>query len=49
MLGPILLTIHNLSYYLRLMREARAAIREGRFEEFRLAATRRLGGGERET
>src|SRR5262245_45784581 len=35
MLGPTLLTIHNLAYYLRLMRQARAAIREKRFAEFR--------------
>jgi queuine tRNA-ribosyltransferase len=35
MLGPILLTIHNLAYYLRLMREARQAIREQRFAAFR--------------
>ena len=48
MLGPTLLTLHNLAYYLRLMRETRAAIREGRFEQFRLAATRRLCGGERD-
>jgi len=48
MLGPTLLSLHNLAYYLRLMREARDAIREGRFEQFRLAATRRLGGAERE-
>jgi queuine tRNA-ribosyltransferase len=48
MLGPTLLSLHNLAYYLRLMREARDAIREGRFEEFRLAATRRLCGAERD-
>jgi queuine tRNA-ribosyltransferase len=35
MLGPILLTIHNLTYYLRLMRETRQAIREHRFAAFR--------------
>jgi queuine tRNA-ribosyltransferase len=35
MLGPTLLTIHNLAYYLRLMRQARAAIWEKRFAEFR--------------
>jgi queuine tRNA-ribosyltransferase len=35
MLGPILLTIHNLSYYLRLMRETRQAIQEQRFAAFR--------------
>jgi len=46
MLGPTLLTLHNLAYYMRLMREARAAIREGRFEDFRLAATQRRRGAE---
>ena len=35
MLGPILLTIHNLAYYLRLMRQMRQAIRERRFTAFR--------------
>src|SRR5207244_5118246 len=35
MLGPTLLTLHNLAYYLRLMREARAAIAEKSFAEFR--------------
>jgi queuine tRNA-ribosyltransferase len=35
MLGPILLTIHNLAYYLRLMRETRQAIQEQRFAAFR--------------
>ena len=35
MLGPILLTVHNLAYYLRLMRETREAIRTGRFAAFR--------------
>jgi queuine tRNA-ribosyltransferase len=34
MLGPILLSIHNLTYYQRLMAAARLAIEEGRFEEF---------------
>src|SRR4051794_4332982 len=48
MLGPTLLSLHNLAYYLRLMGEVRDAIRAGRFEDFRLAATRRLGGAERE-
>ncbi len=37
MLGPTLLSIHNITYYQRLMAEARVAIAEGRFEEFRLA------------
>jgi queuine tRNA-ribosyltransferase len=47
MLGPTLLSLHNLAYYLRLMGEARAAIREERFDDFRLAATRRLCAAER--
>jgi queuine tRNA-ribosyltransferase len=34
MLGPILLTVHNLTYYQRLMRDARAAIAEDRFLAF---------------
>ncbi len=35
MLGPILLSIHNLTYYQRLLADARAAIQADRFEEFR--------------
>jgi queuine tRNA-ribosyltransferase len=31
MLGPMLVSMHNLTYYQRLMAEARRAIREGRF------------------
>jgi queuine tRNA-ribosyltransferase len=34
MLGPILLSIHNLTYYQRLMTAARDAIASGRFAEF---------------
>jgi queuine tRNA-ribosyltransferase len=34
MLGPILLSIHNLTFYQRLMSAARSAIEEDRFEEF---------------
>ncbi len=37
MLGPVLLTIHNLTYYQRLMADARKAIEANRFGEFRLA------------
>jgi queuine tRNA-ribosyltransferase len=37
MLGPILLTAHNVTYYQRLMAEARAAISENRFLEFKAA------------
>jgi queuine tRNA-ribosyltransferase len=35
MLGPMLTTVHNLAYYLNLMREMRAALDEGRFEAWR--------------
>jgi queuine tRNA-ribosyltransferase len=41
MLGPVLLSIHNLTFYQRLMAAARAAILRGDFERFcreRLAA-----------
>ncbi len=37
MLGPVLLSIHNLTYYQRLMAAARAAIEEGRFADFKQA------------
>ncbi len=37
MLGPRLGTIHNLWFYLDLMRRMRVAIQEGRFEAFRAA------------
>jgi queuine tRNA-ribosyltransferase len=46
MLGPILLTIHNLTYYQRLMQEARQAIAEDRFARFCLESLRRLGAAE---
>ena len=35
MLAPMLASIHNLHYYLNLMREVREALDEGRFEAFR--------------
>jgi len=44
MLGPTLLSLHNIAFYLRLMKDARAAIAEGRYAAFaadRLAALRR--------
>ncbi|MFM8928976.1 MAG: tRNA-guanine transglycosylase, partial [Betaproteobacteria bacterium] len=34
MLGPMLASIHNLHYYLNLMREVRQALDEGRFAAF---------------
>ena len=44
MLGPILLSCHNLTYYQRLMMEARAAIEQGRFAVFCDDKLRRFGG-----
>jgi queuine tRNA-ribosyltransferase len=35
MLGPMLATVHNLHYYVNLMREAREALDEGRFSAWR--------------
>ena len=53
MLGPTLLSLHNVAYYLRLMADARTAITGGRFESFRAACAARWnqpphspGGGE---
>jgi queuine tRNA-ribosyltransferase len=45
MLGPMLATIHNLHYYLNLMREMREAIEQQRFTQFRqqFTADRALG------
>ena len=34
MLGPILLSLHNVRFYQRLMADVRRSIGEGRFEEF---------------
>jgi queuine tRNA-ribosyltransferase len=34
MLGPTLLSLHNVAFYCRLMAEARRAVRENRFAEF---------------
>ena len=44
MLGPVLTSIHNLTYYQRLMAEARTAIAEDRFAAF--VAEKHLGWGE---
>jgi queuine tRNA-ribosyltransferase len=43
MLGPVLLSIHNLTYYQRLMAQMREAIEAGRFEELRAAKLRSWG------
>jgi queuine tRNA-ribosyltransferase len=41
MLGPTLLSLHNIAFYLRLMADARQAIVEGRFAAFRAACLAR--------
>ncbi|HMF19626.1 MAG TPA: tRNA guanosine(34) transglycosylase Tgt [Gemmataceae bacterium] len=43
MLGPSLLSLHNLAYYNRLMDQARQAIREKRFADFCTLSLARLG------
>jgi queuine tRNA-ribosyltransferase len=43
MLGPMLLSLHNVAFYLRLMAEARGAIAEGRFAAFRASCLARWG------
>lgn len=43
MLGPILASLHNLTYMHRLMREIREAIAAGRFATYRAAALAALG------
>ena len=45
MLGPTLLSIHNLYYYLNLMAEARSAIETGVFEAFHSGRLARWTGG----
>jgi queuine tRNA-ribosyltransferase len=44
MLGPTLLSLHNVSFYLRLMADVRAAIADGRFESFRAGRLARWAG-----
>jgi queuine tRNA-ribosyltransferase len=43
MLGPTLLSLHNVAFYGRLLAEARAAIEEGRYEAFRAVRLARWG------
>ncbi len=43
MLGPILLSLHNVAYYCRLMADIRQAIRERRFASFRSVRLARWG------
>src|SRR5262249_5396466 len=44
MLGPTLLSLHNIAYYLRLMSEARNAILAGQFQAFRIDCLARWKG-----
>lgn len=44
MLGPILLSWHNIAFYQNLLRELRLAIRENRAEEFRSVKLARWSG-----
>ena len=46
MLGPTLLSIHNLTFYQRLMSWARLAIDEDRFEAFLFEQRRKLGSND---
>lgn len=48
LLGPMLLSVHNLTYYQRLMAAARAAIEEGSFAAFKRATQERWRRGEAE-
>src|SRR5581483_8202397 len=41
MLGPTLLSLHNVAFYCRLMAEARRAIEEGHFAQFRAVSLAR--------
>lgn len=52
MLGPTLLSLHNVAFYCRLMEQARAAIEAGQFAAFHAECSRRWGedsNAERET
>ena len=44
MLGPTLLSLHNVAFYCRLMEELRQAIAAGRFAELRAVCLARWGG-----
>ena len=52
MLGPVLVSVHNVRFYQRLMAQIRTAIEQGRFDEFRRSDPRSTLGpreGEKET
>lgn len=44
MLGPILLSWHNIAFYQRLMRDLRDAVLHGRVQEFRSSRLAHWGG-----
>jgi len=46
MLGPVLVSLHNVRFYHRLMGQMREAIAEGRFAAFREAFLARYNGRE---
>lgn len=46
MLGPRLVTLHNLHFYQALTRQARTAIREGRYAAFSAAAVAKMKDGD---
>ena len=46
MLGPVLLTLHNISYFLNLMKDVRDAIENDNFYEFKNDTLTRLNEGE---
>ncbi|MEA3328539.1 MAG: tRNA guanosine(34) transglycosylase Tgt [Candidatus Omnitrophota bacterium] len=47
MLGPALLTLHNVYFYIRLMQNIRDAVKQGRFKEFRKEFENKYQGGEK--
>jgi queuine tRNA-ribosyltransferase len=44
MLGPVLVSVHNIRFYQRLMADVRQSIREGRFERFAVEDPRAMLG-----
>ena len=43
MLGPMLLSLHNVAFYMRLMAEIRQAVAERRFADFQAVRLARWG------
>jgi queuine tRNA-ribosyltransferase len=42
LLGPVLVSLHNVFFYQKLMADCRRAIRQGAFNDFKEELTRRL-------